>query len=243
MNYAVRLYTADWAAFIAVYEPAGVLIGLLYTLIYQTAGIAYLRRYGRLTPSKLIASYYLGMITPSLIISSVLIAATIGLFYAGFKYYLGFNIPLSAVLPKDWALGIAEVIGLSILASLFMQAVLFLLSVGALNLSLKQIARIAFIPYILAFISYFVYLYINLPGWAILINPFMGLMGAIATVYSGFNYIPSYLAVGSNMEISKAVPLTYGIASVIIWTILLTAFVIPLITRIRYKPPEEIREL
>ncbi|WP_252900284.1 hypothetical protein [Vulcanisaeta sp. JCM 14467] len=44
------------------------------------------------------------------------------------------------------------------------------------------------------------------------------------------------------MEISKAIPLTYGIASIIIWTVVFTALAIPLITRVRYRPPEEIRE-
>lgn len=244
MDEAVRLYTADWASFVIVYEPSGVLIGLLYTLIYQTAGITYLRKYGRLTPTRFIASYYLGMIAPSLISSLVLIASIVLLFYAGFRYH-GFNIPILAVLPKDPILGTAEVVGLAILVSLFMEAILFLLGIAALNVSLRQVSRLSFIPYILTFISYFIYLYLNVPKWVILLDPFMGFMGIIVTVYSGFSNIPSYLvvnAVHNGLEIGKAVPLTYGIVSAVIWTIIPTILAIPLVMRIKYKPPEEVRE-
>ncbi len=61
----------------------------------------------------------------------------------------------------------------------------------------------------------------------------------------GLNHMPSRLVVTTSsnyMEISKAIPLTYGIASIIIWTVVFTALAIPLITRVRYRPPEEIRE-
>ena len=245
MDEAVRLYTGDWTALIIAYEPSGVLIGLLFMLVYQTAGMAYLRRYGRLTPTKFITSYYLGMVISSLVLSLLLVASTIAIFYVGFRYYLGFDIPLSAVLPKDPVLGIAKVIGLSLLTFLFMGSLLFLLGVASLNASLRQVYRISMIPMIIVFISYFMYLYLKLPNWAILLNPFMGIMGTIATVYMGLNHMPSRLVVttsGNYMEISKAIPLTYGIASIIIWTVVFTALAIPLITRVRYRPPEEIRE-
>lgn len=245
MDEAVRLYTGDWAAFVIAYEPSGVLIGLLYMLVYQTAGMAYLRRYGRLKPTKFITSYYLGMIAPSLILSLILIILIIVMYYAGFNYH-GFDIPLSAVLPKNPVLGTAEVIGLSLLTSLFMESILFLLGIVTLNISLRHVSRIAFIPYILVFISYFVYLSLKLPNWAIVLDPFMGIIGTIATVYVGLDYVPSQLRAMTSsdyIKISKAMPLAYGVASIIIWTVVFTVLAIPLITSVRYRPPEEIREL
>lgn len=243
LNEAVRFYTADWVAFIAVYEPAGVLVGLLYTLIYQTGGIAYLRRYGRLTPGKLIYSYYLAMIVPSLALSSLLIALTVSLFYIGFRYQ-GFDVAPSSVLPRDPTLGLAEVLGISVLAFLFMQSLLFLEAVIALNISPKHVGKMAFMPMMLTFVSYYAYLFLDMPGWGILANPFAAIQGAIVAAYSGVGHLPSRLSIDeSGRWMDSAVPLHYDVIVVAVWIALLTALSIPLILRIKYKPAEELREL
>ena len=241
---AARFYTADWAAGIATYEPTGFLVGLLYTLVYQTGGIAYLRRYGKLTPGRLIYSYYLAMVIPSLALSSLLMALTVSLFYVGFRYQ-GLDVSISSFLPKEPAPGLAEVLGLSVLASLFTQALLFLMAVAALNVSPKHVGRLAFIPMMLVFVSFYAYMFLDMPDWAILANPFMAIQGAIAAVYGGMGHLPSHLVMGGNgpLDIGKAVPLYYDVISIIAWTALLTALSIPLILRIKYRPAEELREL
>lgn len=246
LDEAVRYYTAAWTPFFVVYVSSGVFVGLLYALVYQTGGIAYLRRYGKLTPGKLIYSYYLAMIIPSLALSSLLIALIASLFYIGFRHH-GLDAALSSVLPKDPALGLAEVFGLSVLAFLFMQSLLFLMGVIALNTSPRHVGRMSFIPMMLTYVSYFTYLYLNMPSWALLINPFTAMLSAIAAVYAGMDYLPSQLIMryeaGAGLMVDKAAPLYYGVLSAIAWTALLTALSIPLILRIEYKPAEELREL
>ncbi len=144
------------------------------------------------------------------------------------------------------ALGIIEVMGLALLTSLLMQAILFLLGVAAMNTSLKHVSRIAMIPFIIVFISFYTSLFLSLPEWALLINPFMALMDSIVTTYTGLPpSMPSQLSINMSgaPAINHGVPLTYGILSTIAWTIALTAAAVPLINKIKYKPPEEAREL
>ena len=235
---AVRYYTAFWSAFIITNTSAATLVGLLNTLVHQAGGVVYLQKYGRLTPGRLVASYYAGMLIPSLIFSLVLIALTTALFYVGFRHH-GIYVDLSAVLPKDPIWGTAAVVGLALLAFVFAQSLVFLMGVAALSVSPRHVLRISYLPLMLVFASYLAYVFLPMPSWAFFVNPFLTLIGTIGAAYGGLDRLPSNLAGQPNgiMTMGDAVSI------IIVWTAALTALAIPMTLRIRYSHVEELREL
>ncbi|WP_143701303.1 hypothetical protein [Vulcanisaeta thermophila] len=228
-----RLYTADWLTFAIPYMGSVVAVGFLQTLVYQTAAVAYLRRFGMLSPWKYLLSYYTAMTALIIIVSFTVAPLNIVLQYLGFNYN-GMHVGLDVVAPKTW-LGFAELLGVSILSALFMVSLVLLLYVIVLNTDVSNATFVDFIPMFLTYVFYFLYLYMELPHWLIVLSPFTAIMGLITATY-----INTGVPVTLMSETITLNPI-YALSSLTAWIVALSLLSVILILRIKYVPPEKLR--
>ena len=239
---AARQYMADWLTFASVYMPTGLMVGYLYMLVYSTGAIPYFIRFGRLKPLKYLASYYIAMVAVTLILAAIIIAMAIPIMWSGFNYN-GVHVSVGSLLPTSAvdALGFVGVIALN---AVFMSALMFLVFLLALRLP-KHITRIAFIPMYLFFIFYFLYMFGSIPKAAIPLVPLVGLLGLMVSTYTGYNGVPTELAINYNIHgyfiAPSTVPAWQVVAGTLTWIIVLTALSVLIISNIKYEPPELIR--
>ncbi len=241
-KYLARDYMDSWTVFVFAYMPSGVVIGYMYSLIYGTAGVAYLRRFGRLTPLKYVGSYYLAMLIVSSILSAITYVLALIIMYAGYRYH-GIDVPFSSLFPNG-SLGALGFMGAVSLNIVFMTSLLLTLYIVGLRLP-KYLSRISFIPMLLVFLFFYLY-FIKLNKIVILVSPITALIGLMYSTYAGFNGVVNTVMLnsynGTLMQPSAIVPYWEAALTVLLWTIALTSIGVKIVTSIRYAPPEEMRE-
>ena len=236
-----RLYMADWLTFVAIYMPTGLTVGYLYMLVYSTGAIPYLVKFGRLKPLKYLGSYYVAMVTVTLILTAIVAAMAIPIMWSGLNYN-GLHVSISSLLPTS-ATNALSFVGDVALSAVFMIAFMFLIFLLALAIP-KHLTRISFIPMFLFFIFYFLYFYGTIPKSAIPLIPFVGLMGLAVSAYMGYGGVPTRMVAEMShgyFIAPSTVPAWQVVAGTLTWIIVLTALSVLIISNIKYEPPESIR--
>jgi hypothetical protein len=236
-----RLYTADWLTWAAIYMPTGVMVGYLYMLVYSTGAVPYLIRFGRLRPLKYLLSYYVAMTASSLMFTAVVAAIAIPMMWHGLNYN-GLHVPIDSVLPAS-AAGALGFVGSAALGAVFTTSFMFLVFLLALRMP-KHTTRIAFIPMVIYFASYYSYLYGVVPRDAIALVPFVSLVGLGVGTYAGYGDAPTQLMPDisyGRFVAPPTVPAWQVAAGALAWIAALAALSVAIIGRIRYESPELLR--
>jgi len=219
-------FSGGWFSFIAVYLPTAISVGVLTTMVYQTGSIPYLIRFGKLSASRYIISNYLAMLIPSIVFSLISLVLTI------IAYFMKYNIIL---MPYNIGLVFLSII----LTSLFVISLDFLLyTIMAKFLGFKQANFISFLPMMLMFALFFSNLYISFPKALLYISPINACLDLTLYSYSGQEPSTTLAFPGSE----TVSPLLDAI-SITAWIVILTAISMPLVSRIYYRPEEEIRQM
>ncbi|NON61471.1 hypothetical protein [Acidianus sp. RZ1] len=223
---AYYTYTTNWFMFAIIYSLSALATTVSNTITYQTGSLPFLFKFGKLTPRKYLASVYVGVEIVSLVIGLLMTAFTTILFSTNGKgvFVYPANIPITILA--------------ILLAGFFMTSLAFLLDIVVIKyLGLKNQNFVSFIPLILVFIFYFLYIYSTfksaIPDY---LSPFNALMLIAGIGFYGKALPVSMGQFTAGMETSvPSVSLTYLVASALIWGIVLSVIDTVLIKKITLR--------
>ncbi|BCU66624.1 hypothetical protein HS7_00610 [Sulfolobales archaeon HS-7] len=222
-------YTAAWTGMAILMTLGTIGIGATAVVSFQTGSLSHLLRFSKLTSKYYVISVYAGTI-PSSLVFGILIVACV---YLTFSEHFGFNLAPS---------NMPGLLLASILGGTFMTSLSFFLNLIILKTSRKMEQLIFFIPLILSYLFGFGYLYLNLSS-AVYLSPFTAIDSLIMEFYLNKS-IPlnfsslvdgNYLTATGGTVVSPVL----AIASLVVWTVVLTFIGIYFVRSVYYKPLEE----
>ncbi|MCD6446268.1 hypothetical protein J7L49_05740 [Candidatus Bathyarchaeota archaeon] len=220
---AVREYLSLAYGSLIVISLSSVSITISQSLIYSSKSIKLVTKYTRLSPSKFLIENFTSSFTVLIIISMIMFASTMGVFWNKFGML---------ILPKN-VLGLAAI---TVLSAIFIYAISAFLSLLLVLLRApKSASFITFIPMMLSFIAYSS-LWVDFQIGAY-ISPFNCISSLCYHYFSGKQPLTGAFFMPGN---GKPMDVTLTIVSLIIWTLSLLILAVVMLRKIKGVGIEEI---
>ncbi|BCU69633.1 hypothetical protein [Stygiolobus caldivivus] len=219
-EYSPVYYTASWYGTVVLMSTSMFASSIGMMISYHSGGLSFLTRFSRLTPKYYLLSLYLTVTLTLLIVSVLMSVGVISLF----SYRFG-----ELILPKDWGLSFFDVV----LSGMFYVPLVLLLEEATVVTSRKLSRAVAFIPYFLAIMFGFFYSNSDSTNMAYY-NPFV-----VIELLAEQSFSTKPIPLNYNDLHGPTLNIGYSIASVLIWSLLLSLASIAMLRRLYYKPLEE----
>ncbi|HUL39541.1 MAG TPA: hypothetical protein VLU38_04540 [Methanomassiliicoccales archaeon] len=211
-----QLTTASWFSIIALFGLSFIAINIARTISHASSSLAYSFRFTKLTPK----AYLAALTCCASVIGVILVTLALGMTYGLFTASFGASMPPSYPL---YAIGVSALVGV------FMMAFAVLLMLVATNyLGLRSVNLIIFLP--LLIITALGNLQMNsiIPAAAVYASPFNSIMSLLYESYSGTT---AY----TQLFNSSTQPLDTALLflSIIVWTVALLMIDVVLLRKVK----------
>ncbi|MFP3205206.1 MAG: ABC transporter permease [Metallosphaera yellowstonensis] len=219
---AEELYVSSWFGISIIMSYGSAFTSLAFMVSYQTGSLPHLFRYSKMTPSQYLSGVVLGSVILSVVLGTYMLFLVYALFSSSFN---------TTFLPKDLPLAYLTFL----LSGVFFSTFSVFLGALSYKYSRKLSNFFTLIPFILAFIFGFSYLFANL-GNLVYINPLSDVQVLAISSFLG-GQAPTGLIVISPPQPGASDILLTG--SLIVWIVIVTVISSILLRRLYLNPVEE----